>query len=137
MLLLSLALPAQAVIYIGNPVLDFRVDRPAGDYVDGSVTLAKVRVHHCAGGYTDVTVNDALDPVQVYSVAIPAGDQCSLTFYWNSALDVNGPAYTVRYAQSTTAMTLSTDIAPVALTPYSVVSGSMSGGGPWLLASID
>jgi hypothetical protein len=31
----------------------------------------------------------------------------------------------------------STDIDPVALTPYSVISGSMSGAGPSLVVTID
>ena len=137
MLLLSLALPAHALIYLGNPQLGFRVDRPADDYVDGSVVLDKIRVHHCAGGYTDVQVDETIDPVAVIRVAIPAGNHCSITWYWASDLDVDGPAFTVRYAGATTTVTLAADIPPVALSPYSVVSGSMSGGGPWLLSVIE
>src|SRR5688500_4630841 len=41
--------PAHAVWYFGNPVITFRVDRPADDYLEGSVVLDKVRVHHCGG----------------------------------------------------------------------------------------
>lgn len=133
---LLLANVASAVQYVGSPVLTFRVDRPAGDYVEGSVTLTKVRVHHCAGGYTDVSVGQAIDPVQVQEVEIPEGDHCSLTFYWSTDLDIDGPAYTVRYSETTTSVPLSTSIAPVSLSPWTVTSGTMSGSGPWLAADI-
>jgi hypothetical protein len=141
-LLALLAAPdAHALVYTGNPVLEFRVDRPSDDYLTGSVTLDMVRVHHCGGGSTDYQVDKDIDPVEVNAVAIDAGDHCSITLYWDSTLDIDGDGslgtFTVRYAESTTSMTLSTDIEPVALTPYSVVSGSMSGGSPWLLAKIE
>jgi hypothetical protein len=134
LLLLSVA---HAVVYVGSPTLSFRVDRVADDYIDSSVVLDKVRVHHCAGGSTDVQVDETLDLVAGATVSIPSGDQCGLTWYWDSVLDIDGPSYTVRYAQATTSVTLDDDIPPEALTPYSVVSGTMSGSGPWLLSSID
>ncbi|MEQ1567156.1 MAG: hypothetical protein ABMA64_16065 [Myxococcota bacterium] len=137
MFALLIAAHAQAVQYNGTPVITFRVDRPAGDYVEGAATLSKVRVEHCAGGWTDVSVGAAIDPVAPNEVGIPAGDHCGLTFYWSTAVEVDGPAYTVRYSGATTTVPLATDIAPRALSPYTVVSGSMSGGGPWLLVSID
>ena len=141
LLLLLTAEKAHAVYYAGNPDMGFRVDRPADDYIDGTVTLDKVRAHHCAGGYTDYPVDDTIDPVQVNHVAIASGNECGLTFYWDSNLDIDGHGnlgdFTVRYAEATTYVALSTDIEPVALTPYTVVSGSMSGGSPWLMVSID
>lgn len=133
--------PAHAVWYIGNPVLDFRVDRPAGDYLEGTVVLDKVRVFHCGGGSTDYEVDETIDPVVVQHVSIDAGNHCALRFFWSSDLDIDGDGslgpFTVRYAEDTTDVTLATDIEPVALTPYSVVSGSMSGGAPWLLTNIE
>jgi hypothetical protein len=132
-----LSAPAHAFIYVGNPSLGFRVDRPQADYVDGAVHLDKIRVHHCGGGYTDVTVDQTLDPVALNHVAIPAGDHCSLTWYWGGDLDVDGASYTVRYAEATTTVVLDAEIPPKSLSPYSVVSGSMSGGGPWLLSAIE
>lgn len=101
------------------------------------MTLTKIRVHACSTGYTDVTVGQTFDPVVVHSVAIPAGNHCSLTFYWSSDLDIDGPTWTVRYSESTTDVTLATDISPVALSPWTVISGTMPGGSPWLLVSID
>jgi hypothetical protein len=132
MVLLALVTAADAVQFTGNPILDFRVDRPTDDYVQGSVTLATIRVHHCAGGYTDVSVGEAIDPVEVNSYGIPAGDHCSLTFYWATDLDIDGPSYTVRYAQGTTAVPLDTTIDPVALSPWTVqqVRGLEGGVGP-------
>jgi hypothetical protein len=133
LLFFVLPIPAEAVIFIGNPNLDFTVDRPAHDYIDSSVVLDKVRFHYCAGGSTDVQVDETLDLVAGSSVGFSAGDYCGLTFYWDSVLDIDGPGYTVRYSQATTAVTLEDDTPdPVALTPYSVISGSMSGAGPSL-----
>lgn len=137
MLLPLLSLPAFALQYQGTPVLTFRVDRPADDYVEGEVVLTKVRVHHCDASTTDVTVGATLDPVVANTVALPAGDHCALTFFWGSAMDIDGPSWTVRYAQSTTTVWLDTEIPPKSLTPYTVIAGTMPGGGPWLLASID
>lgn len=132
---------AGAIIYNGNPNLGFRVDRPAGDYLSGSVTVDKVRVHHCAGGYTDHSVNDTIDPVDGYTMAIPSGDECGLTFYWSSALTIDGDgalgAFTVSHSGSTTSVTLEDEIPPTLLGGCTVTSGQMSGGCPWLLVHID
>jgi hypothetical protein len=138
---LFLATVAQSTIYWGNPNLGFRVDRPAGDYTGGAVTLDRVRIHHCGGGSTDYPVGQTIDPVAGYSLQIAGGDHCSVTLTWSTSMDVEGDgslgSFTVRYGQETTTVELSAEIAPVALTPYSVVSGSMSGGAPWLMMSID
>lgn len=128
---------AGAVVYIGNPNLHFYVDRPAGDYINGAVTLHKVRVHHCGGGSTDYVENASIDPVAGYDVAIGAGNHCGLTFYWSSAMDIDGSGFTVRYAETSTAVTLDSVIEPVALAPCSVLSGSMSGVCPRLYVTID
>ena len=139
--LLLLISSADAFVYIGNPNLDFRIDRPADDYLGGTVTLDKVRVNHCAGGSTDYQVDQTLDPVAVYTLTIAGGDHCSVTYYWASAIVIDGEGqlgpFTVRYSQATTTVQLKADIEPVALNPYSVASGSMSGGAPWLLMDID
>ncbi|MEZ4240754.1 MAG: hypothetical protein R3F59_32290 [Myxococcota bacterium] len=140
LLLAALTPDAHAVWYAGNPVLNFRVDRPSADYVEGTATLTKVRVNHCAGGSTDYTVG-SIDPVATNQLSIAAGNECSLTFFWGSNVDIDGDGslgtFTVRYAQSSTTVTLASTIDPVALSPYSVISGSMSGGSPWLLVDIE
>jgi hypothetical protein len=136
MVLALLVSVAHAVQYQGTPALTFRVDRPADDYVEGTVTLDRITIHHCGGGSTDVVVGATIDPVLPTTVQIPAGDHCALTFRWDTVLDVDGPAYTVRYAESTTSVLLDESIAPEPLTPYTVVAGSMNGSGPWLLVDI-
>jgi hypothetical protein len=135
------AAPAGATLYTGNPDLGFRVDRPQGDYTDGEVVLDKVRVHHCGGGSTDYDIDETVDPVEGYSLTISGGDHCGVTWFWDSDLDIDGSGsygtFTVRFSEASTGVTLDTEIDPVALTPYEVVSGTMSGGGPWLLTWIE
>lgn len=137
MWLVSLSSLALAVQYQGTPALTFRVDRPAGDYVEGAVGLEKLRIHHCGGGFTDVTVGAGVDPTDPTTVGIPAGDHCAVTFHWSTALVVDGPAFTVRYAEETTTVVLDTEIAPKLLSPWTVIAGTMSGAGPWLLVDVD
>jgi len=135
---LCLPVAARAVTFYGNPDLTFRVDRPQDDYIDGEVTLDKVVVHHCGGGSTTYQVDEEVDPVAGHTVAIDPGDHCTATYHWDSNLTVDGPTYTVGHNQSTTTITFDEDgIDPVALTPCSVVSGTMSGGCPWLMAYVD
>lgn len=129
--------PARAVVYTGNPTVTIRVDRLAHDYVSGEVELEGVRVHHCAGGSTDHPVGEIIDPVEGFELPISAGDHCGLTLYWGSSLDITGPGYVVRYDEPSTDVVLDDPIDKVELTPYSVVSGSMGGAGPWLVTSID
>jgi hypothetical protein len=136
-MLMFLVPSALALQYNGTPVVTFRADRPAGDYVSGEVELQKVRVHGCSGATTDVVVGAVIDPVLVQTVPIPAGNHCGLTFFWSTVLDIYGPAYTVRYSQSSTYVALAVDIAPKALSPYTVVAGTMSGGGPRLLVDVE
>lgn len=132
---------ARAVVFTGNPNVGFRVDRPQGDYLEGSVGLDKLRVVHCGGGSTDYAVGQTIDPVAGFSVAIDAGDHCGLVFFWDTDLDIDGDgsqgAFTVRATEDTTSVTIAEPISPVAFSPWSVVSGSMSGGGPWLLVAIE
>lgn len=137
-----LAASAHAYVYWGNPDLRFRVDRPADDYVGATVTLDRVRVHHCgSGGSTDYEVDEVIDPVLGFSLPIAGGDHCKVTLYWASTMDIEGSGaagpFVVRYASNATEVTLTQETAPVPLTPYSVVSGTMTGGAPWLLLSID
>lgn len=136
-LLLSALSPAHAVTYDGTPVLTFRVDRPADDYVSGSVELEGLRIFHCGGGYTDVAVGATIDPVAGATVTIPSGNHCQITFSWSSVMDITGSGFTLEMDAATTAVTLDTPIVPVYLSSYSVTSGSMSGYGPWLLVAID
>jgi len=133
----SLPVDASALTYNGNPNLGIYVDRPAHDFTGGSVYLTGFRVFNCGGGYTDYLVGATIDPVDGYNVAISAGDYCSVNVYWGNTMVVHGPSYTVDYDEPYTSVTLAAPIPPVALTPYEVVSGSMSGVGPKLFLTID
>ncbi|MCB9688169.1 MAG: hypothetical protein H6735_24230 [Alphaproteobacteria bacterium] len=137
LLLLSALSPAHAVTYDGTPVLGFRVDRPAADYVSGSVVLEGLRIFHCGGGYTDVSVGATFDPVAGGTVTIPSGDHCQITFSWSSVMSITGSGFTLEMDGETTVVPLDAPIDPVYLSSYTVTSGSMSGYGPWLLVDID
>lgn len=140
-LVLVLAAEAHAVYYAGNPTVGFRVDRPAGDYDDGAVDVDKLRVHHCGGGYTDYDVSAVVDPVAGHEVTIAGGDHCSLTWFWDSDVVIDGTgasgAFTVEATADSVTIPLDTEIDPVLLTPWSVTSGTMGGGGPWILTYVD
>jgi hypothetical protein len=108
---------AQAAWWAGNPDLSFRIDRPAGGFVDGDVYVHKVRVHHCDGSYQDRTVNQWVDPIAGHTVRINGGDLCSATWYWDSDFDINGTGFSLRAWPDTTSVNLEA-IKPVDLVPY-------------------
>lgn len=139
-LALALLPSAHAVIYGGNPGLTIDAVRVPNDLTEGSVDLAKVRMHACAGGFTDVTVDDTIDPVASHTVAVPAGNWCGVTLYWDSSmiLEGNSPAgpYTLAYDEPTTYFALATPIPLVYLTPYEVVTGVIYGGNPGIQLTI-
>lgn len=136
-LLLSALAPAFAITYDGTPVLTVRVDRPAQDFVSGSVELTGVRVFHCGGGYTDVAVGSTIDPVAGTSFFIPSGDHCQITFWWATVMEIEGSGFTLEVDDTLTPVPLDEPIDPVYLSSWTVTSGSMSGYGPWLVVSIE
>ena len=130
--------PAEAVVYQGNPTAGFHVDRPAGDLVSGSVSLTKLRIHACNGTWTDYPVGAIVDPVAGYSLVVSGGDLCGATWYWGSAMVLqgnNGAAFTLSYGAGTTSISFAPSSA--ALTPYTVVSGTVSGSGPRLYGTMN
>jgi len=139
--LVLLPIESPAFVYVGNPILGFRIDRPQGDHIDGSVTLTSVRVIDCAGGHTDYEVNKTIDPVAGYEVQITGGDLCGVTYNWGSSIDINGTGslddYTVQSTASSTTVALGHLIMPAHLTQWSVTVGSMSGGGPQVFTYIE
>jgi hypothetical protein len=138
---LLLATSAHAFLYGGNPAVRVFVQRPAGDLVSGSVELQKVTVHPCAGGYTDYAVGEVIDPVEGYTVQIAGGDLCGLRFWWASDMELDGDgtlgAFSLLYGEAYTNISIDPDIVSVALTPYDLVSGSMTSGAPRLSVTID
>lgn len=136
MLALLLASQAHAVIYTGNPDFGVEVARPAGDYVEGEVYLDKVRIVTCSGSWTDYAFGGTVDPVEGFTVTVAGGNLCAAVFYWGSPMTIDGDgahgAFTVAYDAGTTVVLLDTPVPPEALEPYTVTSGWMDGGGPWL-----
>ena len=73
----TLVTPAHAIIYGGNPELSFHVTRSAADLTGGGGSLHKIRLLARSSGWTDIYVDEALDPVATTTVAIEAGKQAS------------------------------------------------------------
>lgn len=133
---LAIGSNAEAINYGGNPDLGFQVDRPQGDYIDGSVYLNKIRVHKCDGSYVDYGVYKTVDPVAGYARGIASGDYCGATWYWGSAMVLNGPGYTLKVTDSSTYAPLD-PIKNSWFSNWSVDSGDMPGTeGPELWPSV-
>lgn len=134
-----LAPSAQAVTWEKDVRLWGRVDRPQGDFLDGDVTLDKVRAYHCTGGtYVDFVVDEVVDPVAGFYATVSAtGDYCSITWVFSSdfVIDGVGGAFTVESSDAEVPMTASASMGWVALSPFVVTSGTMPGAaGPHLTA---
>ena len=134
-LLLAPITPAQAVVYIGNPNVSFRVDRVDDDYTSGDVHLDLVRIEHCDGTDTEYVVDDIVDPVLGHTVVIAGGDHCGVTWVFDSDFVIDGSGFVVDSSQREVYSALPSP-SWVPLSPWSVVSGTMTGGGPRLLTTI-
>lgn len=135
------ASPAHAVIFAGNPQLEFHVSRPAGDIVEAGGHVDKVLVHPCGTStWTEVTVDADIDLVEGVIVTIPGGDLCHVAVVWGSDVTVaaqsGSNAFVARYADGLTVVALGTTIDPVDLTQLQVVSGTFYGGSPKLSVDV-
>lgn len=128
---------AHAVVYGGNPGLRLHIDRPAHDLTAGDVMLDRIRVNYCGGGYTDYAVDGYVDLAVGYARTIAGGDICSFRVYWDSAMTIESPTFTLEYDALYTDVTVTWAPQPASLTPFTVVNGSISGGGPVLLVTIE
>ncbi len=134
----SLLSTAHAFIYVGSPVLDIVVDRPAHDLTSGWTTVDKVRMHKCDGAYTDFEVDAALDPTDGFTVTITSGDWCGATVVWADDVLTASSSWGLRYEEPWTTVELDGyDPASVPLTPYTVVTGTMSGLAPRLYVTVE
>lgn len=140
----TVAAPAHAGTWMHGTELHGRVDRPQGDFTGGTVDLEKVRAYHCgASTYVDFVANESVDPVAGFSVTVSAtGDYCDITFFFDTDVTIDGDGTSGVFAiESTDAevdMTVSASMGWVALSDWSVVSGTMSGSaGPHLTAWIE
>lgn len=133
-----LASSAHAWIYVGSPDVSAVVDRPSHDLVAGWTTLDKVRMHACSGGYTDVAVGQSLDPTKAFTVAVPPGDWCGVSFVWGAAVATTNGDWLLAYDEPYTSIELDGhDTVSKGLTPYTVVSGTMSGLAPRLYVTVE
>lgn len=137
-LALGLSATANAWVYVGNPKVSILVDRPAGDFVSGVVVLERVRIHKCGGGYIDHAVNETIDPVSGWDLAIDSGNYCGVSFDWDSTMTVEGDDWTVEYDEAVTSVTLDgTATVWTGLTPYTVTEGEYSGSPPRLYVTVE
>lgn len=139
-LLPLVAPPSHAVVYGGNPGLHIHVDFPNHTLTLGDVELARVRLHSCAGPVWDTYPNAWIDPVDGWSMLMPAGDWCAVTLSWASdmALDGNaqGGTFELAFRGTSTYIPLAATIPAVSLSPFDVVSGVVYGGNPGLHLTI-
>lgn len=136
-LALALTTDAHAGIYGGNPGITIKVVRPANDLLGADVTLEKVRVNYCGGGFTDYAVNGYVDLVVGYQRTITGGDICGIRSYWDSEMDIEGSAFLLEYDSLYTDVSVTpTGPVPANLTPFTVIQGSIYGQGPQLVVTI-
>lgn len=140
-LILLLIAPAHAFLYGGNPAVRLDVQRASADLVSGDVDLTKLRVHYCSGGFADYTVGQTIDPVAGFTQVISGGDICDLRFYWGSDMMLDGSgslgSFSLLYGEAYTTVPVDPAIAIVPLTPFELVSGSMTSGAPGLRVTIE
>jgi len=136
-----LAPPAQAVIYGGNPHINFTVDRPQHDLDSGEVDIKRVRFHYCGGGYTDAVVNETdVDIVDGWGVDFAPGDYCAVKVYWDTEMLLDGTnvndasAFTISSDAAFTHINLSTSTA--AFSQVDWVVGVIYGGNPHITATV-
>jgi hypothetical protein len=129
---------ASAVVYGNAPDLLLEVDRYEQDFASADVTLDKVRLHYCGGGYADYEVDTSIDPVAGHSVAVQNGDYCGVTAFWATDLYIDGAngAFTLRYSPDSTYVALSGTTQSADLAPFTVVDGFIHGGNPKLWITI-
>ena len=129
---------AHAVIFGGNPELTIWAERDPADLTDGAVTLDKVRMDLCNGSPVDYEVDEQIDLIAGYTLAIDDGNYCGATFFWSSDMTLQGSTgngWGIEYTQNATYVPIST--MTKALTPYTVIYGVVYGGNPGLKMAIE
>jgi hypothetical protein len=135
-LVLTFAHNADAAIYSGNPEIVFKVDRAAHDLTAAAVTVDKIRVNYCGGGYTDYSVGHDADLVAGWSIIVSGGDFCGIRAYWTSVISIESDTFGLEYDHAYTDVSVGSTIPPVALAPFTVIWGAIYGGNPELHLTI-
>jgi len=136
-----IAPPAQAVIYGGNPHITFTADRLEADLDEGDVTIEKVRMHYCGGGYTDITVDEQVDLVAGWGLDFAPGNYCAVKLFWDTDLlldgtDTNNNAFTISHDAAFTHIGLTTGSSTVALSQVDWIVGVIYGGNPHITSVV-
>lgn len=132
----AVAPSADAAVYVGNPTMDLRVDRPAHDFVSGDAWPIAVRLGYCGGGSVDIAVDTAVDPVDGFSIAFDAGDWCTATVLWADDVTITGPSYTLLVEHASTTVNLVGSEQYTAMTPFQVLTGTYGGYAPRLVVTV-
>ncbi|MFT4624535.1 MAG: hypothetical protein ACI8PZ_003194 [Myxococcota bacterium] len=135
----TVATPAHAYVFGGNPKVVLEVDRPAGDLTSADVWLASVKVHSCAGGTpTVVLVDAAVDLTQPWTATVPGGDLCGVSVHYDSAMEVTHNGWTVSHDEPKTQVVLNGwNSVSVPLVPFTVEQGTFSGVAPQLVLTLE
>lgn len=139
-LLAVTTLPAttDAASYFGNPVLTVVATRTPDDLVSASAFVSTLRVHKCAGGYTDYAVNAEVDFTDGWSKTIAPGDYCGASLRYTGSMIITNGTWTTTYSEPHTSFTLDGgETVYQALTPFTNTLGSFSGGAPGLELTIE
>ena len=121
---------ADAYVYWGNPELKLEIQRAEGDLLGGTADLRGVRVHKCAGGYTDYFANQVIDPVAGWTVQITGGDLCGVQVRWDSDVEVWSDTFELSSSKLIHAVSLQGTVSEGPFAPFTVTSGAFSGSNP-------
>lgn len=136
MSLILLVAHAHAGVYGGNPDIWIGADRPQHDLIGGDVHLTKIRMHHCDNTFVDTVINEAIDPIEGYTLAFSAGSWCAVSVFWGSDMTLDGEAFALAYGEPVTQILLDAPVLATPLTPIDVLYGSPGYGDPVLKAVI-
>jgi hypothetical protein len=133
---------AWAVTYAGNPTIRITLHDPLS-YVDASsVDIVGVRIYNCGGGHTDYYDSGTVDLLDSWSTVITGGNLCGARVYWDSTLVMTGTdgssnPLELQYDEAYTDIYFAEPIGDVPLSQYKVITGSYSGGTPYLATKIE
>lgn len=136
----GLTSPAAAMVVEEDVSVWGRVDRPQDDYIDGDVGLDRLRAHICGTStYEDFVVGATVDPVAGFSATVTVeGDYCTFEWIFDADFVIDGVGFTVESTDTSVSTAVSASMGWIALSPWSVSSGTMPGSsGPYLITWID
>jgi hypothetical protein len=128
---------ANAWIFVGNPMVHVSIDVPGTSLTYGGATADYLRMHKCAGGYDQYTIDKQVDLVSGFDVAIAAGDYCGTSVKWSTDVEFGAASFDAVYSEPHTSVTLTGSTSEAGLTPFELTAGTMPQAGPRLVVTID